>query len=88
MLTVLIRKDDATEIPRQVADIEAARALDSADMPAFVLEGGVKIPVAQYGIELATDEVPASALPPDEPAAEVPAEPQAPSDEPADPQPV
>jgi len=51
MLIALIRKDDASEIPREVADIEAARALATPDMPVFILEGGVKIPVDEYGRE-------------------------------------
>lgn len=49
MLIALIRKDDASEVAREVADIEAARALQTADMPVFILEGGVKIPVDEYG---------------------------------------
>jgi hypothetical protein len=51
MLIALIRKDDASEIAREVADIEAARALATPEMPVFILEGGVKIPVDEYGRE-------------------------------------
>lgn len=61
MLIALIRKDDASEIAREVADIEAARALQTADMPVFILEGGVKIPVDEYGREPAAETVEAPA---------------------------
>jgi len=81
MLTALIRKDDATEVPRLVADMAAARALISEGMPVFILEeDGTKTPVlAEAPV---AEEAPAEA-PPAGPVVEVPEEPQAPSDEPA-----
>lgn len=75
MITVLIRKDDATEVSRQVAGIDAARALITEGMPVFVLhDDGSKEPVtveaapieAEAASEpLAESEAPAA----DEPAA-------------------
>jgi hypothetical protein len=65
MLTALIRKDDATEVPRLVEDMAAARALLTEGMPVFILEeDGAKTPV------LAEE-------PADEPAAEEAAAPAA-----------
>lgn len=80
MLTVLIRKDDATEVPRQVEDMAAARALLTEGMPVFVLnDDGSRAEVTAEEFE----------APPADPVIEAPEEPQAPSDEPpADHQPV
>lgn len=76
MLTVLIRKDDSTEVPRQVADMAAARELLSQGMPVLILgDDGSKTPVM-------ADDAPVEP-PPADPDIEVPQEPQLPSDEPA-----
>ena len=81
MFTVLIRKDDATEVPRLVADIAAARALISEGMPVFILEeDGTKTPVLAEAPVL--EEVAAEA-PSSDPVVDVPEEPQAHSDAPA-----
>lgn len=54
MLTALIRKDESTEVVRQVEDMAAARALITEGMPVFILEeDGRKTPV------LAEEDVPA-----------------------------
>lgn len=46
MLTALIRKDESTEVVRQVEDMAAARALITEGMPVFILEeDGRKTPV-------------------------------------------
>jgi hypothetical protein len=75
MINILIRKDESTEIPRQVADLEAARAHVTEGMPVFVLhEDGSKQPLdealaAAQPVEAAADEPAAAETPAAEPVA-------------------
>lgn len=79
-MLVIIKKDDATSVSREVADMDAARALLSGGLPVFLQhEDGSTTPVTA---EDAPVEAQPDVDPPAEPVAEAPETPQAPSDEP------
>lgn len=48
-MLILIQKDGATTVPREVADIAAARAIAiDTGMPVFVVVDGANVPIAEY----------------------------------------
>lgn len=57
MLTVLIRKDESTEVTRQVENMAAARALITDGMPVYVLaeDGSKTLVTAESSVETVVD---------------------------------
>jgi len=80
-MLITIKKDDATSVSREVADLAEAQQVARAGLPVFIQhkDGSTEAVSAD---EPVAEESP-SEPPPAEPEVEVPAEPQTPSDEPA-----
>ena len=60
MLTALIRKDESTEVPRQVPDMAAARALLTEGMPVFILgeDGSKTLVLAEDAVQVVEEQPP------------------------------